>query len=493
MELLKGLQREGRTIILITHDKEIAGACDRTLEMRDGRLLGKVPQAPRAIERVPGPGPVVGDDTRTPSSGLKTYLTLAKSVFPLCLQNLRRNRVRSALTMVGVTIGIAAVFAMTTFGQFTKRQILKGFEELGVNTVIIRGHNNHQLKATDKVDVFFRSFRVQEDLLPLPGIFPQIRLMSPLMNAWGNSLLLGGYTLEKESMVWGIAAEYHGMVTRAVVEGRPFTPYDIENKNSVCIIGSEVPERLMIKDSPIGKILFVSDDSGAAFPCNIVGVFSPETSAKEWRKPNLEVYLPYTFFETVQPRWHTEIDMFAVQVDSRADPELVGKGIRSFFEQRYGKSGRFFVDSNSLMVSQVKKFLGLFSLLLSAIALITLGVGAMGINNMMLVSVAERLKEIGLRKALGATNRSIRFQFLMESTLLSVVAGLLGVAVGFSAYEGIIYAASLFVTKIHFEWLLDARALLFSSISILAVGIFSGLVPAVKAEKLSVIEALRSE
>jgi putative ABC transport system permease protein len=142
----------------------------------------------------------------------------------------------------------------------------------------------------------------------------------------------------------------------------------------------------------------------------------------------------------------------------------------------------------------MKKFLNLFSILLAAIALVSLTVGGMGITNMMLVSVSERLKEIGIRKSVGATHSSIRYQFLFESIFLCSVAGLVGIFLGIATYQGAIFAASqLMKKKLAYEWVFDSSAIGLSVISIIAVGVLSGLAPAVKAERLQVIEALRSE
>jgi putative ABC transport system permease protein len=141
----------------------------------------------------------------------------------------------------------------------------------------------------------------------------------------------------------------------------------------------------------------------------------------------------------------------------------------------------------------MNKFLSLFTILLGAIALVSLAVGGIGITNMMLVSVSERFKEIGIRKAFGATNFSIRVQYLVESILICGIAGLVGLVVGFLLYQGAIYGATKLVSKLAFEWTVDFTALLLSVVSIFVVGVLSGLTPALKAERLQVIEALRSE
>jgi putative ABC transport system permease protein len=259
------------------------------------------------------------------------------------------------------------------------------------------------------------------------------------------------------------------------------------------LIGSEIVERLFKNVEPVGQIIFVTRGDNLAYPCRVQGVLRPQSSNKEWRKPNLEIHLPYTYFQQVNSDWNNEMHDFIAQLYPGTDIERTGLGIRRYFEQKYGKSGNFRVDNDSLLLAQMKKFLGLFAVMLSAIALITLGVGGMGINNMMLVSISERFKEIGLRKAVGATDRSIRIQFLFESVFLSTIAGMMGVALGFSGYEMIIFVASKFVSKLNFEWVMEPVALVLSLVSILVVGLASGIVPAVKAERLQVIEALRSE
>jgi ABC-type antimicrobial peptide transport system permease subunit len=217
------------------------------------------------------------------------------------------------------------------------------------------------------------------------------------------------------------------------------------------------------------------------------------TSNKEWLKPNLQVIVPYTFFQGVFTDWSSKIRQFLVSFRDGTDIEKTAKGVRSFFEQRYGKSGEFREGFDSVMITQMKKFLTLFTVMLSSIAIICLSVGGIGIANMMLVSVSERIKEIGLRKAIGATDADIRNQLLLESTFLCVAAGVIGLVAGFVIYQGVIFAVSKFMPKVPFEWVVEWTALILSMFSIVAVGILSGMVPALKAQRLQIVEALRTE
>ncbi|MGK5089486.1 FtsX-like permease family protein, partial [Bdellovibrionota bacterium FG-2] len=269
-------------------------------------------------------------------------------------------------------------------------------------------------------------------------------------------------------------------------------PYHIENRADVCLIGWEVAQQLFSNVAPLGQSVHISRNDNA-FVCRVIGILKSQSSNSEWIKPNLQIIIPFTFFPFVYGGGDAQINESVFQIDAGADMEKTSQSIKAFFEQKYGKSGRFSADSDSVLIAQMKKFLNLFSILLGAIAIISLIVGGIGITNMMLVSVNERFKEIGIRKAVGATDLSIRFQFLLEAMILCCVAGVLGLVMGFSVYELLIYGASKFVTKLQFEWVVDWGALIISVVSTLVVGLASGLMPALKAERLQVIEALRTE
>lgn len=484
IEELKRLKKSGKTIVLITHDKDIARQADRIIQIQDGRVLRE--------EGSPAKGELTGDIPK-PEFGLINPVDSYLRLFPFASSNIFRNRVRSVLTMIGISIGVASVLAMMTLGQFAKERILSGYAELGINTLQFRGDQNWDQKATDKFGISFSSFSWERDLEPLKTIFPEIQRITPQMSTWRSTFSFGGKSLDDETRVIGINEEAFAIIERQILSGTPISVFHVQNKAPVCVIGSEVAEKLFSNVEPLGEVLRISTDANS-YGCRVVGVAAPISSNKEGRNPNLEIYIPYTYFQSAVGNWWDQrIRNILIQVEEGQDMEKMGRSLQSFFQRKYGSSGRFRASADSILIGQMNRFLNIFSIFLASIAFISLAVGGIGIANMMLVSVSERYREIGLRKALGATSTSIRQQFLLEAVLLCGIAGGMGLAVGFAGYQIIIWGGSKFIPKFQFEWIVNYQALALSVGSILAVGVLSGLVPALRAEKLSPIEALRSE
>ncbi|MBL7544540.1 MAG: ATP-binding cassette domain-containing protein [Bdellovibrionaceae bacterium] len=496
MELLKSANKTGRTVIIITHDPEIAQQCNKVVHFRDGEIKEIVDN-----KKMPT---VLGQNLSDTFSCQKIetnrnrwdlfnrYIRVGISLIPLALQSLKQNKSRSILTMLGIVIGVAAVLSMITIGSFTKNRILESYAEMGVNTIMFYGFPNWELKATDQVPVVFQSFNWNRDLVPLKKVFPEVIGISPMMRSWDNKISYAGKIIDSDVRSLGVSADGLPIANRKIIIGNNFSPFHIEYRSAVCVIGFEIYQRLFMNVSPVGQIVTVSQRD-YSFGCRVIGVLESQTSNKEWSKPNLQIYLPYTFFQGTTDPWASQIRDVVIQVRDGADASLVGKKIKAFFEMKYGKSARFDIGSDSKLIAQMNKFLSLFTILLAAIAMVSLAVGGIGITNMMLVSVSERFKEIGIRKAFGATNFSIRVQYLVESVLICSLAGAIGLTVGFILYEGAIYGATKLISNLTFEWIIDLTALSLSIISIFVVGVLSGLTPALKAEKLQVIEALRSE
>lgn len=494
INLLKDLNRLGKTVILITHDSQLAQQADRIILLKDGLIISD------SHLKADRPTSSDTEDIKSRWTELKKQVNQNPSanffisIVGAAFANLFKSRLRSWLTMLGVSIGIAAILTTLTLGEFTKEKILSSYAELGVRTIQFYGYPNWDQKATDRVtNIGFYGFLWDTDLKNLPIIFPEVARLAPVLNDWASLLGFGGKTVNEEARILGISEESLNITKLPLAMGSPFSKYHIDHKSSVCIIGSEVVDRLFSRINPLGQILMVSEQQ-KSFSCKIIGALKPRSTRSEFRNPNLEIYVPYTFLQGMAShQGSTRIYQVLIELNEDAPIEKSSQGIRAFFERKYGTSGKFRVDSDSLLIEQMNRFLNVFSGFLAALAVVSLAVGGIGITNMMLVSISERFREIGLRKALGATDLSLRWQLLMESVLLCALAGLVGIMTGFTVYEAIIWGATKLIPKLVFEWIFIPWAFAFSSISIIGVGILSGVVPALRAEKLSSMEALRYE
>jgi putative ABC transport system permease protein len=420
-------------------------------------------------------------------------LALFRRLFWPSVLTLARHRLRSALTMLGIVIGIAAVLSMVTLGQFTKERILDSYQDLGANSLVFRGYPNWDLRGDDPTVVPFRGFDTEKDLRRLPEVFPEIKRLSPFLFAWSARASFGGRTVDREVRLAGVNEHGLSILGRQLDRGTGFSALQVERRLPVCVLGSDIARSLFAGRNPLGELINIASNE-AGISCRVIGTLVRKVTNDQWSNPNSMIYVPATLFQSaISNWWESQVRTIAVQVDLRSDIARAGRGLEGFFRRKYGESGRFNVDGDAQLLSQMNRFLTLFTVLLGSIAFVSLAVGGIGIANMMLVSVNERIKEIGLRKAVGATDRSIRAQLLLESILLCAVAGVLGLVLGFALYQGAIFAATQFVPKLEFAWIVDWGALGVSLFSILAVGILSGLAPALRAERLQVIEALRSE
>ncbi len=485
LALFDELHAEGKTIVIITHDQSVAKHCERVVRMSDGLVESDTQNKPFIKS--------VTQSELTPLRQHQSWLGGFLSALSLAAGNLRRNRAKSFLTMIGIVIGIAAVLTMMSLGQFAKGRFHETFESMGANRAKFSGKPNWETRATAKYGIPFQSFSWEKEFLPLRHLFPEIHLLSPVMQSWEVTANYGGRTAHEGVRLLGVNNEYLTLTNAELSEGNNFTPYHIEQRSPVCLLGAEVASQLFGQKAAPGSQISLTINSNATLACRVIGVLKKQTSSDEWSKPALQILVPFSLFQTFGDNWEKRIRNVALSTEDSNQLEDLSSKLIAFFTMKYGNTAKFNVDSNDKLVAQSKRLLEIFALLLSAIAFLALFIGGIGIHNMMLVTVSERLKEIGLRKALGATNGSIQRQILLETLLICLVAGLAGLVMGLAMANGAIYGASQFVPNVTFKWTFEPMAIGISSLSILVVGVLSGITPAKRAERLQVIDALRME
>ena len=420
----------------------------------------------------------------------------------------RTNKMRSLLTMLGIVVGVAAVLAMIAIGDGAKLMVLEDLEKLG-------GANHFRLSRVNWIQRGNRWVRNRsneyleyEDVLAIEAECPSVIGVWPRINYY-NILVLANGDAEKRTGVIGTSTFYPIGMNWHVGRGRFISENDISNRTKICVLGLEVATELFGEKDPIGEEVKIVLDSSGEFGgwrrnrvverFTVVGVMQRRGttvrygSGGGWSIDN-RLLLPVT---TMQERLvgHTHIPTFSIQARQIDLIDKTVEEVKAVMRKRHRNQDDFLrVSLMSQEFEQLDKTSKIIKIALGSIAGFSLLVGGIGIMNMMLVSVTERSREIGLRKALGAKRRDILFQFLVEAVFMCSVGGLLGVGLGIFAGQGMANIA-VKVVKVIPEWptVISAQWMVISVAFSAVIGIFFGVYPAIKAAWLSPIEALRAE
>lgn len=465
MKILTDLNRQGHTIVVVTHDPKIAAYANRSVEIRDGEIIADVrkhPYTPPQSQRKK----ILSDK----NSWLFRKDQLIEA-FKMSVHAIFAHKMRSVLTMLGIIIGIASVVSVVALGKGSQEKILSNINAMGTNTISIYPGKSFGDRRSNRVKTLVVA---DSDALARQQY---IDSSTPSSVASGT---LSYRNIAINAQVIGVGEQYFDVKGLEIDKGRFFNKEEVLRNLSYVVIDDNTLNQVFgAGEDPIGQILLFKRQ-----PLEIIGVTKKQDSVFG-PTDKLNLWVPYT---TVMSKISGTkyIDGIIVKVGDAVRPLMAEKNLTALLTARHGKTDFFTVNTDSIKKT-IESTTGTMTLLISCIALISLIVGGIGVMNIMLVSVTERTREIGLRIAVGAKQLNIMQQFLIEAVLICLIGGFLGIAL--SWLIGLVFGA--FVTDFAMSY--SAGPMLLALICSSAIGIVFGFVPARNASKLNPIDALSRE
>ena len=400
----------------------------------------------------------------------------------IAVRALRTNKMRSFLTMLGIIIGIAAVIAMVAIGSGASKIISEQIASIGSNILLVlpgsRTSGGIRLGHGSTPTLTY------DDAKAISVECPAVALAAPIVRG-GAPVVYGN--MNWTTAVMGITPEYLAVRDWPVIEGRNLVQSDVDGATKNCLIGKTVADTLFGSEDPLGKIIRIKK-----LPFTVVGIMDRKGRSPQGSDQDDIVFVPLRtgqrkLFGSEYPN---SVGSIMIQAKSEQDLDRAEEQVTALLNQRHrigpSREADFTVRNLTELLDVAEQSSKAMSLLLGAVASISLIVGGIGIMNIMLVSVTERTREIGIRMAIGATERDILLQFLTEAVLLTLIGGIIGMLLGVGGAK---------LVSVIFDWptLISVQAIAIAFCFSGAVGIFFGFYPARKAASLNPIEALRYE
>ena len=466
IKILLELHAEGHTIIMVTHDMQVAAHADRIIELSDGRVVSDRLTRPDAAPT----GAVL--KTVTASSGRwQAARDRFREAFRMALLAMNAHRLRTFLTMLGIIIGIASVVSVVALGEGSRLQILKNISAIGTNTIeIFSGSGFGDQRAARVRTLVPGDAAALAEQSYVDSVTPSVSSSATLR--YGNIAVNG--------TINGVGEQYFRVRGVQLAAGRTFDEDSVVSLAQEVVIDDNTRKQLFPRNpNPVGEVILLGQ-----VPCRVVGVAKRSESAFG-NSEALNVWIPYTAAMS-RVTGQSHLRSITVRISDEVSAEAAEQGVNRLLLQRHGVQDFFVLNTNTIRQT-IESTTQTMTLLISAIALISLIVGGIGVMNIMLVSVTERTREIGVRMAVGARQADIRQQFLIEAVLVCLMGGVLGIGLSQLVGWGFDKSGSSFT-------------LVYSTLSMVAafvcstlIGVIFGFLPANNAAKLNPVDALSRE
>lgn len=464
MKILGELHAEGHSVVLVTHDMAVAEHAQRIIEIRDGRIVDD-----RATGRLLLAGaPATALPQRSEGSGWQAMRDRFGEAFRMALRAMNAHRMRTFLTMLGIIIGIASVVAVVALGTGARQAILSNISSLGTNTIEIYPGSGFGDVHAAQVETL-----TPGDSMALAGQ-PFVDSATPGVASSGTAQR-GNRSANVQMQ--GVSEQYFRVHGLKLGEGAFFGPPAVAGYQQVVVIDANTRARFFAaQEDPIGQTLLLGN-----VPVRVVGVVKKDAGAVG-DASLLRVWLPYT---TTMARMlgQSHVSSITVRVSDAISMEVAERAIGRLLARRHGSTD-FYMSNNAQIRQSIEQTTGILTMMISSIAAIALVVGGIGVMNIMLVSVTERTREIGVRMAVGARRSDILQQFLIESVLVCLLGGMLGIGVALAL------GAALELANVGFSLVFSANSILAAFACSSLIGIGFGFLPARRAAQLDPVEAL---
>ncbi|WP_159124236.1 MacB family efflux pump subunit [Acinetobacter variabilis] len=471
MRILRELNAKGHTIILVTHDHNVAKNATRIIEISDGNIISDKPNMPEVDDGFEKENLVRNEQKKI--SSWRSAVDRLGEAFRMALLAMNAHRMRTFLTMLGIIIGIASVVSVVALGNGSQKQILENISSLGTNTITVfqgRGFGDNSRSSQSKTLIPADADALAEQ--------PYVDGVSPSV----NSSVTGRFKeIEASTTVNGVSEDFFYVKGMTFKSGQPFDKESITEQAQDVVIDTNTQNTFFADGTnPIGQVLLLG-----SVPSRVIGIIDAQKGMMG-NNDSLNVYLPYS---TVMSRMlgQPNVRQIIVRIKDEYPSAAAENAILNLLVQRHGAQDVFTQNADSIRET-IQQTTQTMTLLISAIAVISLVVGGIGVMNIMLVSVTERTQEIGVRMAVGARQSDILQQFLIEAVLVCILGGILGVLLSLGIGQLITHFAGG-----TFQMAYSTTSIIAAFVCSSLIGIVFGFIPARNAARLNPVDALSRE